>query len=339
MTSRYGVTGCSRIAARLARWNACSSVTQLRPRLGQPDAELLAEGRRVVGAAAVAARRPGDHLLGRVVPRQPGHEARAVQIRVRLELEVDFRAFRDQAQRVVERRVVFHHRAEDHLVVAALRASEAAGHPGIDEDRNPFVKPSRRGHAWRGQVEIEDRLGLLGDRQHFSAEQTPEDPIAPRRLVHRRDVDQLVVHQRVHALVGRNRLEDVGDGGDLDGDEIVGHRGCAGIALVGQVDEQDRHLVVRIESEQLLLKTERVERRPRRVRHEERFAAIDVEEAQAGRALLGELRRSPRRTERDERSDKKKSGDQPGRAHQRPRWPNPNTSPLKNGGARTFSLA
>ena len=81
---------------------------------------------------------------------EPGHEPRAVKIRVDLELKIDLRPFRHEAQRVVERRAVSHHRAEDHLVVAALGAAEPAGHPRVDEDRDAFVDTSAaRRHAAR----------------------------------------------------------------------------------------------------------------------------------------------------------------------------------------------
>ena len=51
----------------------------------------------------------------------------------------------DQAERIVEAAVVADHRAEHHLVVRPLRAAEAAGHPGLEEDRDAFVVPARRG--------------------------------------------------------------------------------------------------------------------------------------------------------------------------------------------------
>ena len=67
----------------------------------------------------------------------------------------------------------------------------------------------------------------------------------------------------------------------------------------------DRQLLLRVESEQLLLERERVERRARGVRDEKRFAAVDVEEAQAGRALLGQLRRSWFRSDDSQTQDQR----------------------------------
>ena len=126
-------------------------------------AEHVLELRRVVGLAALAARAPssttcsGERVVGEVA-----HEARAVEVRVHLGLEVDLHALGDEAERVVEARAVLHHRAEHHLVVGALRAALAAGHPGLDEDGEALLVPARRRRARRGQVEVEDALGLRG---------------------------------------------------------------------------------------------------------------------------------------------------------------------------------
>jgi hypothetical protein len=159
------------------------------------------------------------------------------------------------------------------------------------------VEPSRRGDARGGQIEVENGLRLFGHRQYLAAEQAPEGPVACCRLVHRRDVHQLVIHERVQPLVGGNRLEDVGDWRDLDRDQIVRHGGGAGVALVRQVDEKDRDVFLRVESKQLLLEGERVQRRPRRVRDEKRFTAVDEQQPQAGGSLFGELRDRNRRDE------------------------------------------
>ena len=223
--SRCGVIGYWRIASRFFCWNAFSATIQSAQALSSDRPKTWRNCAGVVAAAARLARHPVQHLLGRVGARQPREEPRAVEIRVDLELEVDLRAFRHQRERVVERRVVANHRAEDHLVEAALRAADAAGHPRVDEHGAAFVKPARRGHARRGQVEVEHRFGLLGQRHDLAAEQRPEEPIVPRRLVHRHDVHQLVVHDRVHPLVGRNRLERVGQRRDLDRQRVAGHRG------------------------------------------------------------------------------------------------------------------
>ena len=163
--------------------------------------------RGVVGAAAFLTLDPVEQLRRPVGVREPHHEARAVQIRVDLELEVDLRPFRDETQRIVEMGVVADHRPEDHLVVAALRPAHAAGHPGVDEHRNAFVEPARRGDPRRGQVLVEDRFRLFGDRVHLAGKQFPEDPVPRGGLVERSHVHQLVVHDRVHPLVGGDRLE------------------------------------------------------------------------------------------------------------------------------------
>ena len=69
---------------------------------------------------------------------EPGEEAGAVKVGVRADLEVDADAPRFKSERVVEAGTVAHHRAEHHLVVAALRAAEAAAHPRFQEHRAAF---------------------------------------------------------------------------------------------------------------------------------------------------------------------------------------------------------
>jgi hypothetical protein len=175
---------------------------------------------------------------------EPHHEPRAVQVRVDLELEVDLRPFGDEAERVVEPRAVAHHRPEHHLVVAALGPADAAGHPRVDEDGDPLVVPARRRDARRGQVHVEDRLGLLGHGVHLARRRTGGTGDPSGRLIHRRHVDQLVVHDRVQALVGGDRLEGEAERGDLHHHHVAGHDRDAGVAVVLEVGEQHRDVGV-----------------------------------------------------------------------------------------------
>ncbi len=102
---------------------------------------------------------------------EPGEEARAVEVGVRADLEVDHDAARGEPQRIVEVRVVAHHGPEHHLVVAALRAAEAAAHPGLQEDRAALDVPARRGEARDRQVAVEQRLGVLRLRRDLAEEE------------------------------------------------------------------------------------------------------------------------------------------------------------------------
>jgi hypothetical protein len=142
------------------------------------------------------------------------------------------------------------------------------------------VKPARRGNPRRRQVEIQDRLGLLGDRQHLAVEQPAEHPVRPCRLVHRRHVDQLVIHDHVHALVGGKRLERKSQRRDLHADQVARHRGRAGVAGVTQVQHQHRQVFLGIKTEQFFLEGERVERGARDVRDEVALGDVEIDDTQ-----------------------------------------------------------
>jgi hypothetical protein len=48
---------------------------------------------------------------------------------------------------------------------------------------------------------------MIRDRNDLATKQRSEKAIGPACLIHRRDVDQLVVHEDVHAFVAGDRLE------------------------------------------------------------------------------------------------------------------------------------
>ena len=140
-----------------------------------------------------------------------------------LRLEIDLGALRHETQRVVERHVVSDHRAKDHLVVAALRAAEPAGHPGVDEDGDALVIPPRRRRPRRGEVPSTAATPDARRSARPCPGTAPEHPIPPDGLVHRHDVHQLVVHQRRHPLVGGNRLEGEVERCDLNRHQVARH--------------------------------------------------------------------------------------------------------------------
>ena len=254
----------------------------------RPTVDLL-EVTRVISAAPLLPLDPVDQLLRPIGVRQPGHEAGAVQIRIDLQLKVDLRPFRDQAEGIVEPRVVADHRAEDHFVVAALRASHTAGHPGVDEHGDAFVIPARRGDPRRGQVHVENAFGLVGDRVHLSPEQTAEHPVAPCRLVHRRHVHQLVVHDRVHPLVGGDRLEGETEGGHLDHHGAARHHRDTGIPPVLEIGEQDGDVRIGFVAKQLRLERERIEEGAHRVGDQVGFGPFEVDHAKVTPLLRAQL--------------------------------------------------
>jgi hypothetical protein len=163
------------------------------------------------------------------------------------------------------------------------------------------VVPARRRHARRRQEEIEDRFGLLVQGDDLAAKQPAEEPIGPRCLIHRRHVDQLVVHDDVHPIVARDRLEGEAERRDLRQHRVVGDDGRAGIAVVGKIGEQDGDRSARTKIEQPLLEPERVQEGAGGVRDEERFGGIEVDETDVRRLDRSQLR--PRRRRRRQQSD------------------------------------
>ena len=82
-------------------------------------------------------------------------------------------------------------------------------------------------------------------------------------------MNQLVVHQDVHALVAGDRLEGKVQRRDLDGDDVAGDTvDAAALPLSEMSVEQQHDRLLRMEIKQPPLKRERVEKRPRGVRHE-----------------------------------------------------------------------
>ena len=142
---------------------------------------------------------------------------------------------------------------------------------------------------------------MVGHRHDLPPEQLPEHPIRAGRLIHRRDVHQLVVHQDVHPLVARNRLEREVERRDLDGDDVAGHHRRAGVARIRDVGEQQNDRIARVKVEELPLKGERVEKRARGMRHQERLGWIEIHEAQPRHLEDRELRgRRSRQSECEE---------------------------------------
>ena len=177
------------------------------PRAVERRPEHLPELARIIGLAALVAAQPFDHFFGRVVERQVAEEAGAIEIFVDPDLEVDRDAFRFQPDRIVEARVVADLGAEHHFVIGALAAAEAARHPGFHEHRAAFEIPARHADPRRRQIGIEDRFGMLLDRHRLAAEEFAPPRVGPVPHVHRRDVNQLVIHQREEALARAECLE------------------------------------------------------------------------------------------------------------------------------------
>ena len=177
-------------------------------------------------------------------------------------------AARRKTQWIVEVGVVPHHRPEYHLVVAALRAAQPTAHPGLHEYRRALQVPARGRIARDRQVAVEQRFWVLPLGGDLAQEETSPTPIFLGRDVVRRHMDHLVVHQRVHALAGRERLERVGQRRHVEDEHAVRHRKRVGVTVVAQVLQQDNRRLGWRPTEHLALPRKRVGERAYRVRHE-----------------------------------------------------------------------
>ena len=205
------------------------------PSLVEAQAEHAAEVREVIGFALRIAAQPLDDAFGRVGVGEIGKETCAVEVVVHANLEIDEDAFGFQADRRIEMSVVAHHGAEDHFVIRALRAAEAASHPCFHEDGAAFEMPARHVHARRREIVVEDRERLLLDRHWLAEESAPPERIAFVPHIHQRDMDDFVVGQCEEALAGAEGLVGEAQGGDVDQHRVVGRGACSGVAVVREV--------------------------------------------------------------------------------------------------------
>ena len=125
------------------------------PRLLERDSEHFAEIVGVVARASVVAPKPCDHFLGRMGVSEISGESGAVKVRIRDDLEIDLDAARYEPERIVKMRVVAHHRAEHHLVIAALRSAKSTVHPRLHEYRAALRVPARCSEAGDRQVAVQ----------------------------------------------------------------------------------------------------------------------------------------------------------------------------------------
>ena len=216
------------------------------PRIGQRLAEHLLELGDVVALGIVAALQPRDHLFGAVGQREIGIEARAVEIGIGPDLEIDGIAFGFEAHRVEEAGVVAHHRAEDHLVVAALCAAQPAAHPCLHEHGAAFQIPARHPGARLREIIVENRFGMIGDRRHLAVEEIAPECVVVVPHIERGDMHHLVVHNGEEALAWRPGFEGGGDRRDIDGDAVERRGAHRGPAIVGQVLQKNDGLVPRL---------------------------------------------------------------------------------------------
>jgi len=259
------------------------------PCLAQFLAVDLPELRRVVLLAALAAGDPFDHRLGPVLVRQVGHETSAVEVGVDLDLEIDLGSLGDQTQGAVEAAVITYHRAKDHLIPGAQSATDAARHPGLDKDCNAFVIPAGCGEPGRRQVGEENGPRVVLARLDLAGEELAPRAVAGGGLVARHDVNQLVVHQPVHPLVGRHDLVDKRQRRDLQHQHIARHRTGGGISAIGEIHQDDGDRLRRLPAPELSVKLERVDETARHVGRQIALGRLVVEETQVFCGHLVEL--------------------------------------------------
>ena len=238
------------------------------PGLFERDAKQALKLVGVVAPAFLVASVPGDHLLRRILIRKPRDEARAVEVRVRARLEIDKDTPRRESQWIVEMGVVPDHRAEHHLIVAALRAAHSAAHPGLHEHRTALRPPARGREARHREVVVDQRLGMLRSGGDFAEEDLPPAPVFLGSNVALHHVDQLVVHQRIHALAGGKRLEREGQRRNIEDQRRARRREGVSIAVVFEILQQDGRGLRRFPAENASLPRERVRKRAHRVRLE-----------------------------------------------------------------------
>src|SRR5207302_972087 len=125
--------------------------------------------------------------------------------------------------------------AEDHLVIAALRAAESAGHPGFVEDGASFHVPARGEVPGAGQVIVEYRFRMVLKRHRLAAEEMAPERVARIPHVNCSDVRQLVVHKREEALARREGLHRQREGRYIEQDHVAWAAERGGVAVVGEV--------------------------------------------------------------------------------------------------------
>ena len=215
--------------------------------------------------------------------RQVRHEARAVEIAVLADLEVAGRPFRFESDQVVKVGAVAHHGTKRHFVVAAQGAPDSARQPRLDEDRRAFVVPTRRETARRAQVRVDHRLRVFGVRQHLALKDPAEHAIGVRRLLGRDHVPQLVTHDPIETLVGGACLVDVFERFDAECQIVVGDGRRSRIAVVVEVLQENRHVLVGRVPDEAMVEPDRVLEAAREVREDVRMLRVVVDHSHARR--------------------------------------------------------
>ena len=250
-------------------------------RLERPAVHLL-ELRREVRPAPRVAVDPGEEGVVAVAEREVADEAGAVEVGVDPHLEIDRGPLRLEPHHVVDARTVAHHRAEHHLVVGTDDAAQAAVHPGLEIDGDPFQVPPGRVPPRRREIPVQHRRRRFGIGGDLAEEDRAIKAVGRGGFVHREDVGHLVVHRGGHPFGGRPRFVFVGVRLDPEGDVVIGDGACTGVAVVPEVVHQHFHRAIGVVVPELAVEPEGILEAPGHLGDQVRLERRGVDQPHVG---------------------------------------------------------
>ena len=154
-----------------------------------------------VAPGALVTPEPRDHLFRGIGIGEPGDEPRAIEVGIRANLKIHKRAPRCQAQWVIE---MSSSRTIARNTISSNRLARGPDrHPSRSRENCAALQVPARGRVARNsEVAVEQRFRILPLRRDLAEEDSPPAPILLGRDVALHHVDQLVIHQRVHAFAG-----------------------------------------------------------------------------------------------------------------------------------------
>ena len=227
-------------------------------------------------------------MSGPVGQRQAGDEARAVEVGVDADLEVDRGAFGFEAQRRVDFVIVADLGAPDHLVEGALRRGRGRP-PSRSRRRRRCLRDTSAARRSAASTRNYRRStpDAPGSASACRAKKLAPEGVALVPHVHGRDVGELVVGQGEEALARREGLHRLRQRRDVEQHGVVRRRARRGIAIVAEVLEQDVGPVPRLPAELLLVAVERILDRPGDIGRQIGLDRVEIEQ----REVLGLERR------------------------------------------------
>lgn len=167
------------------------------------------------------------------------HEAGAVEVGVGADLEVGGGAFRFEADELVDVAFVADERAEEHFIVAAEGAAEAAAHPCFQKRGRAFMKPARGVLAGAGEEAEADGDRVVPGGDDFAMEEAAKAAFAGGGGVPDDDVAEFVAGEQRHAFGGGHGIENQAERGHADLDDVVGKGSGGAVAEILEVPDHD----------------------------------------------------------------------------------------------------